>query len=331
VNRKGAFVYIGIFALSTPLYFLMLKNSSSLLLLSLNFALGIYLVVKGSDYFVEGAASIAAHKGISEHTIGLTLVALATSLPELAVSVNASFVHHPITAWGNVVGSNVANIGLVLGAAAILMPLHLSKHVKKDAGVLLIVTGLLILFSALFPSLYWWMGLVFLIIYILYLWEIKGRKEPVEEVEIEHSWLFSWILTVFGAAGVSWGGRIIVYSAVNIAHVLNIGEIVIAVTAVAIGTSLPEFATSVAAAIKKKYGIAVGNVIGSNIFNTLVVLGASSLIMPISIPTHELWKNIMFLSAYTLLLSIFCLRKKIGKLEGFALLILYPIYIFFII
>lgn len=315
-------------ALSIPLYILMLQALNSLTVLTMNFILGIYLVVKGSDYFVEGAASIAAHRGISEHTIGLTLVALATSLPELAVSVNAAFAGHPVTAWGNVVGSNIANIGLVLGTAAIIMPLSLSKYVRKDAGVLLLITILLILFSLIFPSIYWWMGLVFILIYILYLWEIHGRVEAVESVEIEHSWLFSWILTIFGAAGVSWGGRIIVLSAVNIARLLNISEIVIAATAIAVGTSLPEFATSVAAALKKKYGIAVGNVIGSNIFNTLIVLGASSLIMPLHIPTRDLWSNIGFLSLYTLLVFLFCMRKRIGKLQGLALLLLYPIYIF---
>ncbi len=331
MDRKQALVYMGLFALSIPLYLLMMEIPNSLPLLTFNFILGIYLVVKGSDYFVEGASSIAAHKGISEHTIGLTLVALATSLPELAVSVNAAFAGHPVTSWGNVVGSNIANIGLVLGAAAVIMPLSLSKHVRKDAVVLLLVTALLILFSAVFPAIYWWMGLVFIIMYALYIWEIHGRNEDVEYVKIEHSWLFSWMLTIFGAAGVSWGGKIIVYSAVNIARVLHIGEIVIAVTAVAIGTSLPEFATSVAAALKRKYGIAVGNVIGSNIFNTLIVLGASSLIMPISLPSSELWRNIAFLSIYTLLATLFCVKKKIGKVEGLILLLLYPIYIFFII
>jgi len=329
VDRKMAIIYMGIFALSLPLYILMMKNLSSLPLLTLNFIIGIYLVVKGSDYFVEGAASIAAHKGISEHTIGLTLVALATSLPELAVSVNASFANHPITAWGNVVGSNIANIGLVLGMSTLLMPLSLSKYVRKDASVLLLITLLLILLSFIFPSIYWWGGLIFIIIYVLYLLEIHGRKEAVESVEIEHSWLFSWLLTIFGGAGVSWGGRIIVYSAVNIARVLGIGEIVIAITAVAVGTSLPELAISVAAALKKKYGIAVGNVIGSNIFNTLIVLGASALVTPISVPYHDAWKNLIFLFIFTFLAFLFCLKKKMGKMEGLSFLILYIIFIAF--
>ena len=330
MKKSASWLYLGIIAASVPIYFIMISHLSSLSILIINFVIGVYLVVKGSDYFVEGAASIAAHKNVSEHTIGLTLVALATSLPELAVSSIASFMGHPVTAWGNAVGSNIANIGLVLAVAAIIMPLSLSKHVKKDASVLLLVTLLLILFIFVFSSLLWWMGLVFFIIYIIYLLEIRGRKEEVEPVEIIHSWLFSWLLTIFGAAGVIWGGRIIVVSAVSIARVLGISEIVISSTVVAVGTSLPELATSVTAALKKKYGIAVGNVIGSNIFNTLIVLGAAVLISPITLTTQDFQMNLVFLFAMTFATFLLCWKKKIGKIEGLILLFIYALFLYYL-
>ena len=331
MKKMAALIYIAIILISLPLYIFMLSNLNSLPILSVIFIIGIYLLVKGSDYFVEGAASIATHKKVSQHTIGLTLVALATSLPEFAVSTIASFSHHPDTSWGNVIGSNIANIGLVLGTAAILMPLLLSKHIKKDVGVLVVITAILFLLSWVFGRILWWMGILFILIYILYLWEIRGRREEIEEVEIEHSWLWSWAYTLFGAFGIVWGARIVVDSAIHIAIVLHIPEIVIAITAVAVGTSLPELVTSVMAALKKKYGIAVGNVIGSNIFNILIVLGASSLLNPIVISQEDMMQNMIFLNIFTLAAALMCWMRRIRRWEGVVLLLLYFIFILFLI
>ncbi len=331
MKRVAALIYIGIMLISLPFYIFMLSNLTFLPILSIVFVMGIYLLVKGSDYFVEGAASIATHKKVSQHTIGLTLVALATSLPEFAVSTIASFSHHPDTSWGNVVGSNIANIGLVLGTAAVLMPLVLSKHIKKDVGVLVVITAILFFLSLVFGEVLWWMGILFILIYVLYLWEIRGRKEEIEEVEIEHSWLWSWAYTIFGALGIVWGARIVVDSAIHIAIVLNIPEIVIAITAVAVGTSLPELVTSVMAALKKKYGIAVGNVIGSNIFNILIVLGASALLNPIIISPKDMLENMIFLSIFTVAAALMCLKKNIRRWEGIALILLYSIFLIFLI
>jgi len=331
MKKVAAIAYLTIMLISIPLYIFMLSNLTSLPILTGVFIIGIYLLVKGSDYFVEGAASIATHKKVSQHTIGLTLVALATSLPEFAVSTIASFSNHPSTAWGNVVGSNIANIGLVLGMAAVLMPLTLSKHIRKDVGVLVVITAILFFLSFIFGEVLWWMGILFILIYILYLWEIKGREEEIEEVEIEHSWLWSWAYTLFGAFGIVWGARIVVDSAINIAIVLSIPEIVIAITAVAIGTSLPELVTSVMAALKKKYGIAVGNVIGSNIFNILIVLGVSALLNPITISQRDMIENLIFLSIFTVAAALICVKKNIRRWEGLLLIILYAIFIAFLI
>ena len=331
MKKPALIAYIAIMLLSIPLYIFMSFSLTSLPVLSIAFLTGTYLLVKGSDYFVEGAASIATHKNLSEHTIGLTLVALATSLPEFAVSTIASLSGHPSTAWGNVVGSNIANIGLVLGTAVVLMPLSLSKHIRKDVGVLVVITAILFFLSILFMQILWWMGVLFILIYILYLWEIRGRKEEIEEVEIEHSWLWSWAYTLFGAFGIVWGARIVVDSAINIAIVLNIPEIVIAITAIAIGTSLPELVTSVMAALKKKYGIAVGNVIGSNIFNILIVLGASAIINPIKIPQRDMFENVIFLGIFTVAAALICIRQDVRRWEGLLLIILYAIFIAFLV
>ncbi len=320
-------IFIVATVLSFPLYFMMGAHCKDLPFLGLSFLVGIYLLVDGSDYFVEGAASIANHLKVSEHTIGLTIVALATSLPEMAVSDIASFYGHPETAWGNAVGSNIANIGLVLGVAAILMPLSLSKYIKRDSITLALVTLLLLLFLVLFNAIFWWMGLVFLIIYLIYLNDIRGRSEDIEEIEPEKSMVISVILTIFGALGIVWGANVLVDSAINISLVLGIPEVVIATTAIAVGTSLPELATTISATIKKRHGIAVGNVIGSNVFNTLVVLGSASVIHSIPLHSEDLFVTTLFLVVLTFLLVIFSLRQRLGKMEGISFILLYGLFL----
>ncbi len=332
MKRLSLVIYLAASISSLPIYILTERYGWNLPILSLSFLLGIYLLIKGSDYFVDGASSVAAHRHISQHIIGLTLVALATSLPEFAVSVMASWYGYVETSWGNVVGSNIANTGLVLGSAAIIMPLALSGHVKRDATVLLGVTSLLLLFALFFGALTWWMGLIFVLIYIFYLAEIFGRKPDASpKMEVEFSQLISWLLILIGVFGVVWGAKMVIISAVNIAEIMNVPEIVIAITAIAIGTSLPELVTSVTAAFKKRYGIAVGNVIGSNIFNILMVLGFASIINLITVPREDMVENSVFLFIFTLAIFILAQRNKIGKLSGLILLALYAIFLLFLI
>ena len=323
-------VYILAIAVSFPLYYLMITNKSSLGILVLNFLLGVYLLAAGSDYFVDGASGIATHFKVSEHTIGLTLVAVATSLPELAVSDIASFYGYSETAWGNVVGSNIANIGIVLGIAALIMPLRLSTFIKRDSITLSLITTLLILFAIIFRGFFWWIGLVFLIIYGIYVNDIRGREEE-EPMNEKMSFPIAVLSTVFGATGIVWGADILVKSAIGISLVLGIPQIVIAITAVAIGTSLPELATTITATLKKKHGIAVGNIIGSNIFNTLVVLGTAAIIHPIYLGLEDLFLSLASLSILTYLLTAYGFRKKLGKIEGISFLLIYTLFIFFLI
>ncbi len=323
-------IYVTLAILSFPLYYLTISRSTDLFLLFLSFIIGIYLLAAGSDYFVEGASGIAKHYRVSEHTIGLTLVALATSLPELAVSDIASLYGHGETAWGNVVGSNIANIGLVLGIAAIIMPLRLSTYIRRDAITLALVTTLILLFVLLFSTLVWWMGVVFLIVYGLYVNEIRGRKEE-EVVESNMNFIVAVAATIFGAIGIVWGAKMLVESAIGISIALHIPEIIIAITAVALGTSLPELATTIAATLKRKHGIAVGNIIGSNIFNALVVLGTASIIHPIAIPRADIYLSLFFFSLSAYALTIFAIRKKLGNFEGLFFLISYIIFIILLI
>lgn len=328
--RYKLLLFIAVAAVSFPLYWMM-SRGANLAILILNFALGIYLLADGSDYFVEGAASIANHLKVSEHTIGLTIVALATSLPEMAVSDIASFYGHPETSWGNAVGSNIANIGLVLGIAAIIMPLSLSRYIKRDAITLALVTALLLFLAFLFGYVAWWMGVIFVILYVIYLNDIRGRSEEVEEIKPEKSMAMSTIMTVFGALGIVWGANVLVDSAIGMSVMFGIPEIIIAATAVAVGTSLPELATTVSATLKKKHGIAVGNIIGSNIFNTLIVLGSASMIRGVSVDAASLYLTSTFLAITTALLLAFSLRRKIGKVEGVAFLVVYAFFVFLLV
>jgi len=228
------------------------------------------------------------------------------------------------------VGSNIANIGLVLGIAALIMPLKLSSFVRRDSITLSLITTLLLLFAMVFAGFFWWMGLVFLIIYAIYINDIRGRNEE-EQMAEKISFTTAIIFTIFGAAGIVWGAEILVKSAISISVVLRIPQIVIAITAVAIGTSLPELATTVAATMKKKHGIAVGNIIGSNIFNALVVLGTAAMIHPIYLGIQDLYLSLFSLSILTYLLTVYAFRKKIGKMEGASFLIIYIIFILFLV
>ncbi len=325
------YLFVFVVAISFPIYYFMLQNSHSISLLFLNFIVGIYLLVVGSDYFVDGASGIATHMKVSEHTIGLTVVALATSLPEMAVSDIASFYGHSETAWGNAVGSNIANVGLVLGIAAIIMPLALSKYIRRDAITLLLITALLMLFIYVFHSLLWWMGLVFIIIYAIYLNDIHGREEEIEDSHTDISLLGAIALTVLGALGIVWGANVLVDSAIGISIVFGVPEIIIATTAVAVGTSLPELATTVSATIKKKHGIAVGNILGSNIFNTLVVLGTAAILHPIGTNYRGFLITSLFLIVMTTLIVAFSIHRKLGKLEGAIFLITYAVFIYSLI
>jgi len=253
------------------------------------FVVGLLLLILGADFLVKGSSSLAKQLSISEIAIGLTVVAFGTSTPELVVNIFSSAKGYSDIVFGNVIGSNLFNILVILGIAGLINPLTVQKNtVWKEIPISLFATLLLFfmvndsgLFGAISNRLSQIDGIVLLVFFIIFLIYIIGiakiKSTDTYEVTI-HSPLKTLFYIIIGFIGLFIGGKFVVDNAVSLARQLQVSEKLIAVTIVAAGTSLPELATSVVAAYKKRYDIAVGNIIGSNIFNIFFVLGVSSLI-----------------------------------------------------
>ena len=297
------------------------------LIYTLEFTVGLVILVKGCDIFIDGASGIATKMGISEHMIGLTIVALATSLPELAVSSIASYNQEAGIAIGNIIGSNISNICLVLGIAAIIMILKTDKQTIEDTFFMLAVTILFIGLILLDHTLNRYDALLFLLLYSYFIYRLyKSHKKKAAHLTIKKEGVLKESLCIIlGASGLILGAHFLVESGVGIAQLLGVPSAIIGLTMIALGTSLPELSSTITAALKKRYGIAVGNVIGSNIINILLVLGISGLINPLSIGKK------IFISAPLLIgvsvLTLFFVREKIGRKQGYILIFLYVIFI----
>ena len=306
---------------------------------------GLVLLVKGADFFVDGAAGIAGKCRISPLVIGLTVVAFGTSMPELAVSVTSAATGSTDLSIGNVVGSNIANILLILGASALVCKLPVRRaSLVLDIPVLLIASVLLIGLGIWGGALEWWDGLIFLAVFAVYMVILmRGvRKDPPipEEEKIPKSRLGIWyahkkertwflvVLTVLGLGMVVGGGTLLVEGAKYVARAAGMSERVIGLTVVAVGTSLPELVTSVVAASKKQTDIAVGNIIGSNIFNILLIVGVSSLVAPLEFRmTDNLIDALVALTAAVLLYWLAMFDKhRLGKAAGIVFLLGYAAY-----
>ena len=255
--------------------------------------LGLALIVYGADWLVDGASSLARRWGLSEFVIGLTIVGMGTSAPEMVVSVIGAIQSNADVAVGNVIGSNIFNVLLILGITALILPIPVTReNIRRDVPLNLFVTGLLILlgmklsiFSIGENLLSRWNGALFLLLFIAYLVFCfrSGKTEETPSVDAPGRKLWVSLLMVAGGLGaLIIGGRLFVDNATDIARLLGVSDKFIAVTILAGGTSLPELATCVAAAIKKKGQLALGNVIGSNLFNILLILGTSAVITPLS-------------------------------------------------
>ncbi|HFD2044352.1 TPA: calcium/sodium antiporter [Clostridium perfringens] len=320
--------------------------------------IGFLLLIKGADLFVDGASGIAKKLGVPAVIIGLTIVSLGTSAPELAVSISASLKGSNDITMGNVLGSNLFNLLAALGCTAIVAPLVIKKRIiKNDFIVNLLATFVLYVFTftALIGSKNSLSriegGILFLmcITYIIYLiYTVKSNKkedqvavtaefEDFEEKNIKssNSTFKNIILSIIGVIGIILGGKIVVDSASAIALGLGLSEKLVGLTIVAIGTSLPELVTSLVAAKKGENDIALGNILGSNTFNILLILGLSSLISPITIAA-SLSVDLIFLIIVTLIIGalIFLNKKKekvLTRYEGIFLLVLYIGYTVYII
>lgn len=307
--------------------------------------IGFILLIKGADVLVEGATSLARKFKVSDLVIGLTIVAFGTSAPELFVNISSSIRGNPAIAIGNILGSNIANIFLVLGLAALIRPLGVGRGtVWKEIPFMLfasLLLGLLandiIFFRADTSSLGRIDGCIFLIFFagfMIYSFRIAKVSDMPEEVpEIQFTPLKSVIFVLLGLLGLSCGGKVIVDSAVEIARRLGMDEILIGLTIVAIGTTLPEIATSLVAARKGKIDIAVGNVVGSNIFNILLVLAITSGIRPIPFyPAQNISMLVMILASFLLFATMFMGKKnKLDRWEGILFLFFYAGYIGYLI
>ncbi len=308
------------------------------------FVLGFILLIKGADLLVDGSASVARKLKISDISIGLTVVAFGTSMPELVVNIFASFQNNPDIAIGNILGSNIANILLILGISAIIYPLTVKKNtIWKEIPFSLLaalVLGILasdaLIDGRNFSELSRGEGIVLIGFFAIFMYYIVSiAKEPDSEVEVEVKNLSTAKATMFilgGLAGLVIGGKLIVDGAVEIANSIGLSESFIGLTVVAVGTSLPELATSAVAAYKKNVDIAVGNIVGSNIFNIFWILGVSSIIKPLPFNPASIYDLGMTIAASVLLFIFLFVGKKhsIGKLQGILFVLIYILYIVFL-
>ena len=293
---------------------------------------GFVLLIKGADFFVDGAAGIAAKSGVSQLIIGLTIVAMGTSAPEAAVSIISSINHSAGLAIGNVLGSNTMNVYLILGVTAVIMPLLMAREtVRFDIPFVIIATIVLGLLGLTDNSLSRIDGVILFAMFLIYLGYLfrQNKKNEVEkepDVLIRSNTVLIGLL-VAGIAMILIGSECVVKSASWIAATCGMSERTIGLTIVAIGTSLPELVTCIVAATKNKADIAVGNIIGSNIFNILFVLGIAAMVYPLEYGMEFLADTIICLSAPVLLL-LFTLNKKktLTRIGGAVFLACYGCY-----
>ncbi len=300
---------------------------------------GLGLIVLGADWLVEGASSIARRAGVSEFVIGLTIVGFGTSCPELVVSLTGAFEGNADIAVGNVIGSNIFNVLFILGLTALLCPVTMTQdNRKKDIPLTLAVTVLYLAIGlnrtlwgiGQTDSLSRWEGALLLAIFAAFIVHSFVTGKPAEDAAESKSrklWL-AILMVLAGLSGLIFGGNLFVNSATDLARMLGVSDKFIAVTILAGGTSLPELATSLVAALKGRDQLALGNILGSNVFNILLILGSSALITPLSLA------SVTYVDALVLTLSMILLllwaysghRERIDRWEGALMLLLFGAY-----
>lgn len=300
---------------------------------------GFVLLVIGAEGLVRGGSALALRLGMTPLVVGVTVVSFGTSMPELMVTVQSALAGKSDLAVGNVVGSNIANIGLILGMVALINPIRVDRQfIRFDAPMALL--------AALVFSAFLWDGtvgrfeglLLFTGIFVYTALNIiRARKKRVpqvalaDEMNLQRPESPTWIgvvLVVLGIAGLATGGHFFVNAAISLARILNVSEAVIGLTIVAVGTSLPELATSMVAAFRKEAEIAIGNCVGSNVFNIFCVIGFSSLLIPLgmgNVRTEDLWAMI---AMSVVILPFMYTGLRISRLEGFLLVAGYGVYMY---
>ena len=311
-----------------------------ILLYVLLLALGFVLLSKGADVFVDGSASVATKAGIPQLVIGLTIVAMGTSAPEAAVSISSAIAGSAEIAVGNVVGSNILNVLIILGLSATIVPLAVRKiSLVLDIPMVLLATVVLFVLG-LFGSINFIGGIILLLIFIGYMAILfinaKKPKKPgeLEEEDAPIKVMPVWksiIFIVLGLGMIVLGSDVTVDSATALARIFGVSERFIALTIVALGTSLPELFTSVNAAIKGNADIAVGNILGSCIFNILFILGLTSLIIPVPFESKFLIDTLVAFVAVLLILLFSLKSKKLARWAGIVMLVAYAGYFVYLL
>ena len=297
-------------------------------------AFGFILLVKGADWFVDGASGIAVKLCIPQLVIGLTIVAMGTSAPEAAVSISAALKGSADITIGNIVGSNILNILIILGLASAIVPIAVAKStIRVDIPFMLLTTGVLL-------ALGWDStitlidGLIMLLLFAAYLgymlYMSKKGGEEGEEIRSLNLWQ-ALLYTVIGLVLIVWGADVAVDAATSLARIFGLSERFIGLTVVALGTSLPELFTSVTAARKGNADIAIGNIVGSNIFNILFVVGLSAMIVPVPFTPNFRIDTIVAIAAGVMLLLCSLRQKKLVRWHGIAMLLGYGSYFLYLL
>lgn len=305
--------------------------------------LGLAVLIAGGEFLVKGSIGIAARAKLSTLVIGMTVVSFGTSAPELLVSLKAAYMEVPEITIGNVVGSNIANIALVLGLTAVIFPMPVSRNSIVFDWPMMMLSGLLFFAFSFGGMIQRWHGALLFVILIAFLFflirnsrkKMKKRELALddEELEVQASsrkpiW-YSITFLILGLAGLYFGARWLIDGASNIGVKAGLSKHVIAITIVAFGTSVPELVTSVVAAYKKEMDISVGNLIGSNIFNVMAVIGLTAMVMPIRVDYEVVtWDMVWMLAIFAILLPMMLIKRKIGRISGAILLASYVVYIY---
>lgn len=299
-------------------------------------AVGFAMLVKGADWFVDGTAGIAERFGVPQLVIGLTIVAMGTSAPEAAVSITAALKGNAEITIGNIVGSNILNILIILGITSVIVSVVVAKStVKYEIPYMLLITGMLLVFGYTGNVVSFGEGVVLWAAFLLYLgylflMAVRDKEEAVVTQEQKPVWKMA-LAAVLGLVLVVWGSDVTVDAATGMAKTIGLSERFIGLTIVALGTSLPELFTSVSAAIKGKADIAIGNIVGSNIFNILFVVGTTALITPVVFQPGFVIDTGIAIGAGVLLLLCVCRGFKLTRPAGILMLVCYGGYFVYLL
>lgn len=296
---------------------------------------GFVLLIKGADWFVDGAAGIAARFGIPQLVIGLTIVAMGTSAPEAAVSITAAKSGNAGITIGNVLGSNIMNVLVILGITSVITAIAVQKStIRYELPFMLGITLLLMWLGWTGNEIVFWEGVVlwvFFLIYLTYLFIMAKKGQADEEEEKNRALWLQIVMLVTGVAGIVLGSDLTVDNASKIAAALGMDDRLIGLTIVAFGTSLPELVTSITAATKGKADIAIGNIVGSNIFNILFVVGTTALITPVTFKSSFLIDSVVAIAAGVLLWFGVWKEQKLKRPVGIIMLVAYAAYFIYLL